>query len=181
MSETRSDVPRSRGSRLAAAAVLGIFVPFLVPIAVLVAAVNDRREMHAGRRTPGEPFLYRFAALISGLALFAQGAALLIVIAVWSSYTEDLERSGAVGVVGDPCVVAQRCCESIHGEGAAECQRVAELAGQIQGMHEGQMSAVDRAVCVEDLQAMRGGLASAERPIPDACGFAPPGGERSAK
>ena len=78
---------------------------------------------------------------------------------------------------GDP----QRVGGQLDGAGAGECRPLAERAGEIQGTRESQMSAVNRAVCAEALQAMRGELASAERPLPDACDFAPAGGERSAK
>ena len=171
----------ARGPRLAAAAVVGMLVPFVLPIIVIVVALSDRRAMRHGRRVPEPPFLHRFAIGLSTIALLAQVVGLVLATSVWSSYTIGLERSGAVGVVGAPCTVADRCCQAIHGAGAGECRPLAERGGEIQGTRESQMSAVNRAVCAEALQAMRGELASAERPLPDACDFAPAGGERSAK
>ncbi|WP_157069739.1 hypothetical protein [Sandaracinus amylolyticus] len=174
--ETKTPGKRpARGPLLAAAATLGVFVPFLIPVGVLVVAANDRREMSRGTRAPEPPFFHRFAIGLSALALVAQVAALVLVIDAASSFTRHEEQSGAVGIVGDPCVVAEACCAAVHGQGAAQCQPLASRAGQIQGTPNETASAEDRAYCEEVFYELRGALVSAERVVPGACEFVEPG------
>ncbi|UJR86604.1 hypothetical protein [Sandaracinus amylolyticus] len=174
--ETKTSGKRpQRGPLLAAAATLGVFVPFLVPIGVLAVAANDRREEEQGKREPEPPFFRRFAIGLSVLALIAQVAALVLVVDVWSSFTRHEQQSGAVGIVGDPCVVADACCEAVHGQGAAPCQELAQRAGQIQDTPNETASAEDRDYCEEAFYAIRSQLVSTERVVPDACEFVQPG------
>lgn len=169
----------ARGPRLAAAAVLGLMVPFVLPIAVLAVAILDRRDMRHGRRQPEPPFLHRAAIAVSVIALSVQFAGLLVAGSVWSRYSEGLAESGAVGVTGDPCVAAERCCATLHGADAEECTSFGARAGQIQSTREGQMTAIERSVCTQALQSMRGELVEAERPVPEECGLEAGGGGRA--
>lgn len=176
-------VPRTtaRGPLLAAAAVLGLLIPFILPLGVLALAITDRRDMRHGRLAPEPPFLHRVAIGVSLIALLGQIGGLVLAGSIWASHTRDLEASGATGVVGDACVAASRCCQAIAGSEDERCLELSERAGQSQSTWVTRTRATEQSVCTQALRSMRGELASAERSIPEVCDFAPPGGARSAK